>query len=156
LLGIFLQPWARALVVLHALSAIVLLGSSTHSAAIAVGTLRGHARPRLARLHTTVVAVSYATTMLLGALAYPTYRYQVRGLFLDRYAPWASNLFDIKEGFAAIGLPLALGASLLRGFADPDSDRRGRAPYAITALGTAALVWFSTVAGLVITLEKAV
>jgi hypothetical protein len=142
--------------VLHALSAFVLLGSSTHAAAIVLGTLRGQPRPRLARLHATVVAASYATTVLLGALAYPTYRYHVRALFLDRYAPWASNLFDIKEGFAAIGLPLALGALLLRRFADPGSDRRGLAPYAMTVLGTAALVWFATVAGLVITLEKAV
>jgi hypothetical protein len=154
--GVFLQTWARALVVLHALSAFVLLGSSTHSAVLAVGTLRGRALPRLARLHAGVVALSYTTTLLLGALAYPTYRYYVRALFLDRYAPWASNLFDIKEGFAAIGLPLAFGALLLRRFADPGSDRRGRAPYALMALGTTALVWFAAVAGLVITLEKAV
>ena len=62
-----------------------------------------------------------------GGLVYPRYRYFVRGLYLDRYAPWASNLFDFKENLATLGLPLAIGAFVLarelaQAPADPDAS----------------------------------
>src|SRR5690349_115909 len=100
---------ARLLVVLHAAAAMVLIGATTHHAIVTVGYLRGRTSVRLGRIYAVVGASAYAVTFLLGLLAYPTFRYQVRGLHLDRDAPWASNLFDIKETFAALGLPLAVG-----------------------------------------------
>jgi hypothetical protein len=100
----FLEPWARLLVVLHAAAAVVLIGSATHHAVITYGYLRGEARVRLGRIYAAVACVAYAATFTLGATAYPTYRYYVRGLYFDRYEVWASNLFDIKENFAARGL----------------------------------------------------
>src|SRR5688572_29580211 len=105
---IWLEAWARLLVVLHAAAAIVLIGASTHHALIAIGYLRRSYRVRLARIYAAVVLVAYAATFALGAMAYPTYRYRVRGLYLDWYEVWASNLFDIKENFAALGFPAVI------------------------------------------------
>lgn len=154
--SILFQSQARGLVLLHAASAIVLIGAATHSAIVTVGALRGRARPRLARIYASVVAVAYVVTMGLGALAYPTYRYRVRGLYFDRYAIWASNLFDIKENFASLGLPLVLGALILRRASDPDADRRLLPAFAFMVFISTAIVWFDVISGLIITLEKAV
>ena len=108
------------------------------------------------RIYAATAAIAYGVTFVLGALAYPTYRYVVRGLYLDRHAPWASNLFDIKENFASIGLPLVIGALVLSRIMDPKEDRPMRLGYAVMVLGTAIIVWFNVFAGLVITLAKGV
>ena len=152
----FLEPWARLLVVLHAAAAVVLIGSATHHAIITYGYLRGEARVRLGRIYAAVACVAYAATFALGASAYPTYRYYVRGLYFDRYAVWASNLFDIKENFAALGLPLALGALLLSRVLEPKEDRPLLPGYAVMVFGTAAIVWFNVVSGLLISLTRGV
>jgi hypothetical protein len=91
----------------------VLVGASTHHAVIAVGYLRGSFEVRLARIYAATVAVAWLVTFVLGVLAYPTFRYGVRARYLDRYEPWASNLFDIEEHCAALGLPVVLGVFLL-------------------------------------------
>jgi hypothetical protein len=148
----------RLLVLLHALAAIVLLGSATHQAVVTAGQLRGHDRPRLARVYAVTCAAAYAVTFLLGAAAYPSYRYHTRALYLDRYAVWASNLFDIKENFASLGLPLVLGALLLTRWVDPQQPGAGPllTGRAVLVFGTAFVVWFDAVSGLLITLAKGV
>jgi hypothetical protein len=152
----FLESSARLLVVLHAAAAIVLIGAASHHALICIATLRGRPRPRLMRIYAATAAVAYGVTFVLGALAYPTFRYHVRGLYLDRHEPWASNLFDIKENFASIGLPLVVGALVLSRVMDPGADRSMRLGYAVMVLGTAVIVWFNVVSGLFITLAKGV
>lgn len=147
---------ARPLVVLHALAAIVLIGASTHHAIVAVGYLRGVYRTRLGRTYAAVVAVSYLVTFSLGAAAYPTFRTRVRGEYLDAHAPWASNLFDIKEHFASLGLPLVLGAFALSRALDPKHDAALRATYAVMVGGGALVVWFDVIAGLLVTLARGV
>lgn len=151
-----LQAGARPLVLAHAACAMVLIGASTHHLLITVGYLRGSFKVRLGRIYAATAAVAYAATMILGGLAYPTYRYHVRGLYLDRHAVWAANLFDIKECFATIGLPLVLGALLLSRILDPRADRQLLLGYAFMVLGTAAIVWFNVISGLLITMTKGV
>src|SRR5262249_3312378 len=121
---------APALVVVHAAAAMVLIGSTTHHAIITVGYLRGHYKLRLGRIYAATIAAAYATTFALGLLAYPTFRYRVRGLYLDRYAPWASNLFDTKENFAALAAPMVVGVLLLSRVMRPKEDRSMLACYA--------------------------
>jgi len=154
--GTFLEPYATLLVLLHALAAIVLIGSSTHHFLIALAYVRGSYRVRLARIYGLVGLVAYGVTFVLGALAYPSYRYHVRGLYLDRYAEWASNLFDIKENYAAIGLPLVLGAFVLGRLLEPREDRQLLLGYVLMVGGVAALVWFNVISGLLITMTKGV
>jgi hypothetical protein len=151
-----LYPAAKALVLLHAAAAIVLVGSSTHHFLVTLGYLRGNYRVRLGRIYAATVAVTYSITFALGALSYPTYRYHVRGLYLDRYAVWASNLFDMKENFAAIGLPLALGAWALGRVLEPQEDAQLLPGYAVMVALTTVVVWFNVIAGLLITMAKGV
>ena len=145
---------ARLLVLLHAAAAIVLVGASTHHALIAIGYLRGTYKERLGRIYAATVAVAYGITFVLGLFAYPTFRYHVRGLYLDRYEPWASNLFDTKENFAALGLPLVIAAFVLSRAMKPKEDRALAQGYAAIVVLAAAIVWFSVISGLAITLTR--
>src|SRR5579883_636847 len=132
---------AKLLVLLHMAAAIVTIGASTHHSLITVGYLRGRYKVRLGRIYAATAVVAYSATVLLGCLAYPTYRYYVRGLYFDRYAVWASNLFDIKENFATIGWPLALGAFVLSRVMDPKADRPLLAGYAMMVFWATSIVW---------------
>ena len=172
---VFLAPLGPLLLVLHALVAVVLGGAGVHQAVLAVRILRGRAvSPRLLRVYSLVAALAYAATLLTGGLLYPRYRYFVRGLQLDRDAPWAANLFDFKENLATLGLPLAVGTLILAsgvaglraaparagssaagrddaGAAQPELVRPIRWIYGFLALGTAAVSLFNVIAGLIVT-----
>lgn len=148
---IFLDGAARLLLLLHAAAAIVLIGATTHHAIIAWGYLRGTHKQRLGRIYAATIAVTYTITFGFGLLVYPTFRYHTRGLFLDRYERWASNLFDMKENFAALGLPLVLGLLLLSRALSSKDDRHLVGGYVAMAWLLAAIVWFSVLSGLVIT-----
>lgn len=145
---------ARPLVLLHGATSIVLIGASTHHLVVAYGYARGRHGARLPRIHAATVGITYVLTMLLGTLAYPTYRYHVRALFLDRYAPWASNLFDIKENLATIGLPLALAAWTLSRFFGTEEDRPMRGGYVMMVALVTGIVWFNVLAGMLVTLVR--
>lgn len=153
---IFLDGQARLLVLLHAAAAIVLIGATTHHLLIALRYLRGRFQLRLGRIYAATLAVAYGVTFLLGSLAYPAFRYHVRGLYLDRYEPWASNLFDIKENFAALGLPLVVTILVLSRILDPKADRPLLRAYAATSILLAAIVWFAVISGLIVTMTRGV
>ena len=154
--GIFLEPWARFLVLLHAAASVVLVGACTHHFVVALGYLRGVYKVKLGRIYAAIIVIAYPVTMLFGALAYPTYRYHVRALYFDRHAVWASNLFDIKENFASIGLPLVIGAFALSRVMVPKEDRSLLLGYFIAVDLVAAIVWFNVVSGLLLTMERGV
>lgn len=145
---------ARLLVVLHAAAAIVLVGASTHHALVAIGYLRGRYKVRLGKIYAATVAVTYAVTFIFGLLAYPTFRYHARGLYLDRYEPWASNLFDIKENFAALGLPIVIATLVISRALNPKEDRLLVGPYVAFSVLVTAIVWFDVISGLLITMTK--
>lgn len=147
---------ARLLVLLHGMAAIVLVGASTHHALIAFGYLRGRYKVRLGRIYAATIAVTYAITFVLGLLAYPTFRYHVRALYFDRYEVWASNLFDTKENFAALGLPLVIAAFIMSRVMDPKEDVALARGYAAFVILAAAIVWFNVISGLVITMVRGV
>jgi hypothetical protein len=147
---------ARLLVVLHAAAAIVLVGSATHHALVAIGYLRGRHKLRLGKIYAATVAVTYLITFVFGLLAYPTFRYHVRGLYFDRYERWASNLFDIKENFAALGLPAVVAILVMSRVMNPKEDNALVGPYVALSLLVAAIVWFDVITGLLITMTKGV
>ncbi|MBK7975672.1 MAG: hypothetical protein IPK07_21120 [Deltaproteobacteria bacterium] len=154
--GIFLESLSTPLLVLHALAATVLIGSTTHDAILLVGYLRGRfGRVRLEKLYVRIQLVAYLVTFALGSLAYPAYRIYVRAAVFDRHAPWAANLFDIKENLAALALPLMIGYAWLSRVIDPRADAAWRPMYVGFGLSIAAVVWFSVVSGLVVVLERA-
>ena len=147
---------ARLLVVLHAAAAMVLIGSTTHHAIIAINYARGRAQVRLGRIYAVTLSITYAVTFVIGLLAYPAFRYHVRALYLDRYETWAANLFDTKENFAALGLPIVLAILILSRVIDPKQDRSLVIAYLAFSLLAAAIVWFSVFSGLAVTLAKGV
>jgi hypothetical protein len=153
---IALDSIAPLLVVLHAAAAIVLIGSTTHHALIAIGYARGRFKVRLGRIYAATLAATYAITFGFGLLAYPTFRYHVRVLFMDRYAPWASNLFDTKENFAALGLPFVAMVFVMSRTIDPEQDRVLSRMYTAFAVLVAAIVWFDVICGLAITMTRGV
>lgn len=153
---IFLGGAARFLLVLHALTAIVLIGSTTHHAIIAWGYLRGTYKVRLGRIYGATIGATYAITIGFGLLVYPTFRYHTRALYLDRYDKWASNLFDMKENFAALGLGPVIALFILSRVMNPKEDAQLRAGYIAFAFLVCAIVWFDVISGLVITNTRGV
>ena len=166
--SVFLVGLGRPLLVLHAIAALVLCGSSVHQAVYALQLLRRRVSARrlhLAQRFSRIVLLAYVAVMGLGALLYPRYRYFVRGLFLDREAPWASNLFDFKENLATLGLPFAVAAVILarqlsiRHQRTADLDTHGNPSlqprlirvYVVFALGTALVAIFNALSGLLVT-----
>lgn len=152
----FLYGARKALLLAHFVGAVVLAGSSVHLALRMPALLRGRPNPRLERIYGRVVAVAYLCTYALGALLYPTYRVHVRALFLDRYHPTISNLFDVKENLATIALPLALALGLLGGRLGDEADRRLRPIFASMSVFVAVVVCFDALSGVLIASFKAV
>ena len=150
---------ARVFVVLHALVALALGGASTHLALVTYGLYRHDPPPkaklRLARIYSQTVGWLFIAVVILGSFAYPAYRYRVRGLYLDRHAPWAANLFDFKETLAALALPIAIALIVLGRRYEP-ADRDVRALFAFCAGAVFCTVAFNIVSGLVITLVRGV
>lgn len=166
--SVFLYGLGRPLLVCHAVAALLLCGSSVHQAVYALGMLRRRVTARrlhLSRLFSRITLLSYLAVMGLGSLLYPRYRVFVRGLFLDRHAPWASNLFDFKENLATIGLPFAVAAVIVAaqlgrgGRALSEDSLVDHAPlrekllrlYVLFALGTATVAIVNALSGLLVT-----
>lgn len=149
---IFLYGVRRLLLVLHAGGSILLLGSSTHHAL----QMRFYWREKFVRVEqekrwAKVVAVAYVLTFVLGALLYPTYRYHVRGLYFDRYAPMYTGLFDIKEVYASLTLVVAMGLGALAFVLRPAEERWLVRVYAVMSFIVCGVVWLNVVLGLIVT-----
>ena len=151
---IFLAALGRRLTIVHALSAMALLGVATHQAVVAVRAWRGRLNPRLARLYGALGALAAAVTVALGAAVYPAYRYYVRGLYLDHCDVPTSKLFDMKEDFAVLALLLTVVVWLVGRGLERQSPRAHFQVYAGASLALAVLVWFNSLSGLLITLAR--
>lgn len=137
---------ARPLLVLHALTAMALLGATTHLVVVKALRWRGRPQARLEQRYSRLVGPLFTTAFVLGLAMYPHFRVDVRARFLDAQQPWASNLFDFKEHLVALGLPMAVGLFFL--------GRRGEAARPLTDLFAVtlwAIVLWSAVSGLLIT-----
>ncbi len=154
---LFLEGVARPLLVLHAIVAIALGGASTH---LALVTFRIWQRKssafRLVGIYAKTVGILFVVDFLIGLLIYPTYRYRVRGLYFDRYEPWAANLFDMKEILLGLALPLAFGLVAVCG-KTALAERSEYRPWAALVSGLLwAFVAFGIVSGLLVTTVRSV
>ncbi|MBF2055484.1 MAG: hypothetical protein IGS03_18700 [Candidatus Sericytochromatia bacterium] len=155
--NIFLLAWGKPLLILHALLGMLLLGTSTHHALIAVPWLWGSRKKlHLNQIYVNVGLVAYLLTFGLGAVIYPNYRYTVRALYFDKDLPWASQLFDVKEHWAGIGLGLFVSFFVLSRLIDPRSDRAGLFVYVFLSVSLALIVWFSLISGLLLTAYRSI
>jgi hypothetical protein len=101
------------LLLLHGLSAVMLLGAVTHQVlAVWLPESEGQAgwwrslRAVHPERYTRAIVFLYCLTTLLGAIIYLRFRVFVRAEYLDAHEPWATGLFELKEHAAAIGLAL--------------------------------------------------
>jgi hypothetical protein len=144
---------AAALLILHGLVAVALLGAITHQtlAAWSPSTRVGprsffFARFRAVRAvaFANAVVALYLAAALLGAVVYLQFKIDLQPI-LERDRHWqALGFFDLKEDFVAIGLGLLPAYWLAwRGAA---ADEVGRAPAALTAV-LAFIVWWGFLVG---------
>jgi hypothetical protein len=100
-----------ALLIIHALLAVTLLGAITHQA-ISVwvpnrttgGSFVGRVRAVPAGSYVNAVIVLYLLTALIGAIIYPEYRLSVRIVLEQLSLRRANGIFELKEHFVAVGL----------------------------------------------------
>jgi hypothetical protein len=103
-----------ALLIVHGLLAVALLGAITHQAwsvaprRVPVGppSFVGRFRSVDSSGYATAVAVLFVVTAIGGALLYPQYRLDVRTALEDLQLRAANGVFEIKEHLVAIGLGL--------------------------------------------------
>ena len=103
-----------ALLIVHGLLAVALLGAITHQAwsvaprraGAASLSFTGRFRSVESSAYATAIVVLFVVTALGGALLYPQYRLDVRTALEDLQLRSANGVFEIKEHLVAIGLGL--------------------------------------------------
>jgi hypothetical protein len=140
-----------ALLIIHGLVAVALLGAITHQtlatwapARARAGSLLGRFRSVPAASFASAIVVLYAVSALLGATLYLDFRVAIRP-DLERAGHWSAlGLFDLKEHFISIGLALlpAYWVCWQRPLADASTRTRA----ALTAI-LAFIVWWSFLVG---------
>jgi len=111
-----------ALLIVHGLLAVALLGAITHQAwsvaprRVAAGTASfvGRFRTVDSAAYATAVVVLFVVTAIGGGLLYPQYRLDVRTALEDLQLRAANGIFEIKEHLVAIGLGVLPAYWLLR------------------------------------------
>ena len=101
-----------ALLIVHGLLAVALLGAITHQAwsvlprRAAAGPISfvGRFRTVDSSAYATAVVVLFVVTAIGGGLLYPQYRLDVRTALEDLQLRAANGIFEIKEHLVAIGL----------------------------------------------------
>lgn len=177
----FLEPYARLVLVVHAILGAALVASATHLVVWMRGYLRG-AFPRrpAVRRFATIALVLFALAFAAGNAAYPTYKVRVRAGYLENPTAVAADLrerhgpdadvdaaldttskvarwFDVKEHWAAFGLMLSFACWLILRFWDPVRDGPAIAPIVFgLAVGAAATAWLAAVVGLVTASYRAI
>jgi hypothetical protein len=143
-----------ALLVLHGLVGVALLGAITHQTVSVLrrGTARNDSFPgRYAgvrpRSFTAAIVSLYVVGAGLGAVLYPSYRLSARVSFEEMSLAWAIGLFELKEHFGGIGLGLLPMYAYTWRRELADTHRRDRV--AITLL-LFLIVWWNFLVGHVV------
>jgi hypothetical protein len=100
-----------ALLIVHGLLAVALLGAITHQAAAVLlpaarpaGSFAGRFRAVPAPGYANAIVVLYVLTAVLGAIIYAEYRITIRIVLEELHLRAANGSFELKEHLAAIGL----------------------------------------------------
>jgi hypothetical protein len=101
-----------ALLIVHGLLAVLLLGAITHQAlAVLWPSSRGggffdRVRGVSGLTYTQAVIALFVVTFIIGAVIYPSYRLNVRPYLSDYRLFAAAGAFEVKEHIAAMALAL--------------------------------------------------
>jgi hypothetical protein len=181
---LFLESWARPLLVLHLVCAAVLVGATTHQLLWCRGYPRGQfGRARNERRFVVIASIAFVATFFLGNLMYPNYKVRVRAEYLDSPTAvaaeqdlrrvegarlnealtahggdltWVGRLFDVKEHWVALGCFAQLVLLGLSRFAHPSHERRSLPLYLGLALFCCGTAWTGAVIGIVTASYRAV
>jgi hypothetical protein len=140
-----------ALLIVHGLVAVALLGAITHQtlatwapAGARPGSFFARFRAVPAAAFANAIVVLYVVTALLGAIVYLYFKIDI-GPALERDRHWqAVGLFDIKEDFVSIGLALLPAYWLC--WRRPLAGQPVRTRAALTAI-LAFIVWWGFLIG---------
>jgi hypothetical protein len=145
---------ATALLILHGLVAVALLGAITHQMLAAWAPSSAHPRSFFGRFravqpagYANAIVGLYVGVALLGAVIYLYFKVDIQP-DLERDRHWhALGFFDLKEDFVAIGFGLlpAYWISWRRPFA----DERGQTAVALTTI-LGFIVWWGFLVGHVV------
>jgi hypothetical protein len=140
-----------ALLILHGLVGVALLGAITHQSvslfrrsAARSGSFVDRYTGVNQRTFTAAVVSLYIAQLTLGAIIYPTYRLSVRIPFEEMSLGWAIGLFELKEHFAGLGVSLLPIYSYTWLSERQEKHRRDRV--AVTLL-LALIVWWGFLVG---------
>ena len=143
-----------ALLILHGLLAVALLGAITHQTLAVWVPSRASPRSFLRRFlavqpagFANAIVVLYLATAVLGAIVYLSFKTDIQpGLERDRH--WhALGFFDLKEDFVSIGLGLLLAYWI--SWRRPVAEGGDRTAVALTTI-LAFIVWWSFLVGHVV------
>jgi hypothetical protein len=168
---------ARLLLVLHAVIGAATVAVTTHLVVWMRGWVRGKFTRRRAVVRFAWMSLAlFGATFVVGNLAYPIYKVNVRSAYLEnpialaaetetreeaaalydeteRIARW----FDVKEHWAAMGLMLALACVLILRRWDPTRHGPDLAPMVVAmAGGMAATAWLAGIVGLITSSYRAI
>jgi hypothetical protein len=140
-----------ALLIVHGLVAVALLGAITHQAVASWApagarpdSFFGRFRTVPAASFANAVVVLYLASALLGGIVYLYFRVDIRP-GLERAGHWQTlGLFDIKEHFVSVGLALLPAYWVC--WRRPRADESARIRAALTAV-LAVIVWWSFLIG---------
>ena len=140
-----------ALLIVHGLIAVALLGAITHQtlatwvpARARSGSFFSRFRAVRSASFANAIVVLYSVAALLGAVVYLYFRVDIRPE-LEQAGHWqALGLFDIKEHFVAIGLALLPAYWVL--WQQPGADELRQTRTALTSI-LAFIVWWGFLIG---------
>jgi|SRR6266404_725710 hypothetical protein len=140
-----------ALLILHGLLAVALLGAVTHQALSVWLPARKTASSFVARMrgvtatsYVNAIVVLYALTALLGGIIYPTYRLNVRIVLEQMQLHVPNGAFELKEHFVALGFGMLPAYWYF--WRAPEAIEHARARAVLTAI-LAFIVWWGFLVG---------
>jgi hypothetical protein len=143
-----------ALLILHGLLAVALLGAITHQtigvwlpARSTAESFVGRMRSVTAASYATAIIVLYLSTALLGGIIYPSYRVNVIVVLQQLELNKANGAFELKEHFAAVGLGMLPAYWYF--WRQPLASEHARTRAVITAI-LAFTIWWNFIVGHVV------
>jgi hypothetical protein len=102
---IFLEPFARPLLICHAISAAVLVGATSHHLLWCRHYLWGrYGRAKAEQRFATISAIAFVSTFVMGNLLYPTYKVRVRAEYFDHPPAIAQEVLLRAEAHQVVGV----------------------------------------------------
>ncbi|HTD89829.1 MAG TPA: hypothetical protein VK663_04150 [Burkholderiales bacterium] len=102
-----------ALLIVHGLLAVALLGAITHQAASVwwprrkpVENFVGRFRAVAGAAYSNAIVLLYVSTAILGAIIYPEFRVSIRGVIEELDHRAVMGAFELKEHFVVVGLAI--------------------------------------------------